>query len=332
MSENPQVARVERGRGLGVGDLCRSLRRDAEPLGEAALQRLNVQPGSGSSTSGAVLARPRCGLAASAAPAAVLGVDLSKPMLGLATRRAAAAGLTNVTFAEHDVEAMSFGDGIFEAAYSRFGVMFFADPVRAFTHVRESLVRGGRLAFVCFPVAVRQPVHPRADDGGSTDPKDEPADVADGTKPVRVRRPDARDGDSDKRRLRVRRDSARARRQLCSAPPTICPAMALRLIEQNPALAALFDVATAGCSVPRQSPRRLRHSAPHVVDGMVTLAAGNLDRHRHERLTSRAVGVEEAFEDEVGESGRWSSPLSAASTSGPTRVCVTRRGSRPAGT
>src|SRR5207302_1573289 len=38
----------------------------------------------------------------------------------------------------------------FDAAYSRFGVMFFGDPVAAFTNLRRALRPGGRLAFVCW--------------------------------------------------------------------------------------------------------------------------------------------------------------------------------------
>ncbi|MGQ4424636.1 class I SAM-dependent methyltransferase, partial [Streptomyces violaceoruber] len=42
-----------------------------------------------------------------------------------------------------------FGAGAFDAAVSRYGVMFFADPVAAFGNVGRALRPGGRLAFVC---------------------------------------------------------------------------------------------------------------------------------------------------------------------------------------
>ncbi|QRP43262.1 class I SAM-dependent methyltransferase [Amycolatopsis sp. FDAARGOS 1241] len=76
----------------------------------------------------------------------VLGVDLSEPML--ATARARAADLPNVRFERGDVQAHEFGKGSFDVALSRFGVMFFADPVAAFARVRGALRPGGRLAFV----------------------------------------------------------------------------------------------------------------------------------------------------------------------------------------
>jgi SAM-dependent methyltransferase len=37
-----------------------------------------------------------------------------------------------------------------DAVYSRFGVMFFADPVAAFANLGRALRPGGRLAFVCW--------------------------------------------------------------------------------------------------------------------------------------------------------------------------------------
>jgi streptogramin lyase len=50
------------------------------------------------------------------------------------------------TFAGRDL-----GHDIFDAAFSRFGVMFFSNPVAAFGNIRASLKAGGRLAFVCCP-------------------------------------------------------------------------------------------------------------------------------------------------------------------------------------
>jgi len=42
------------------------------------------------------------------------------------------------------------GTAEYDAVYSRFGVMFFSDPVAAFTNVRRALKPEGRLAFVCW--------------------------------------------------------------------------------------------------------------------------------------------------------------------------------------
>jgi SAM-dependent methyltransferase len=80
----------------------------------------------------------------------VLGVDLSEPMLARARERAAAAGLAQVAFEAADVQSARLGEARFDAAFSRFGVMFFAAPAVAFANVRRALRPGGRLAFVCW--------------------------------------------------------------------------------------------------------------------------------------------------------------------------------------
>lgn len=74
----------------------------------------------------------------------VVGVDISPEMVAAATRRASKAGATNVRFTVADVQHESLGND-FDAAYSRFGVMFFADPVAAFANLGRSLRTGGRL-------------------------------------------------------------------------------------------------------------------------------------------------------------------------------------------
>lgn len=80
----------------------------------------------------------------------VLGVDISAPMLEVARRRVGAAGLSPVEFAQVDVQTHRFEPHRFDLALSRFGVMFFSDPVAAFTNLRSALRPGGRLAFVCW--------------------------------------------------------------------------------------------------------------------------------------------------------------------------------------
>ncbi|WP_260610554.1 class I SAM-dependent methyltransferase [Streptomyces sp. WAC06614] len=78
-----------------------------------------------------------------------LGLDLSGPMLAQARARAAQEGLTNASFQQGDAQVHRFAAGAFDAAISRYGVMFFADPVAAFANIGRALRPGGRLAFVC---------------------------------------------------------------------------------------------------------------------------------------------------------------------------------------
>jgi SAM-dependent methyltransferase len=77
------------------------------------------------------------------------GVDLSGPMLATARARAVAEQVANVSFEQGDAQVHPFPAGQFDLAVSRFGVMFFADPVAAFGNVLAALRPGGRLAFLC---------------------------------------------------------------------------------------------------------------------------------------------------------------------------------------
>ena len=79
---------------------------------------------------------------------AVTGVDISHPMLEVARRRAQEAGAT-IDFREADASEAALTPE-FDLLFSRFGVMFFADPVAAFANLRKALKSGGRLRFVCW--------------------------------------------------------------------------------------------------------------------------------------------------------------------------------------
>jgi SAM-dependent methyltransferase len=79
----------------------------------------------------------------------VLGLDLSEAMTARARARASEAGLTNVSFEVGDAQDRAFSPDR-DAIISRFGVMFFTDPIAAFANLRRALVPGGRLAFVCW--------------------------------------------------------------------------------------------------------------------------------------------------------------------------------------
>lgn len=78
-----------------------------------------------------------------------LGLDLSAPMLARAQASAQGEGLGNVAFEQADAQVHQFGPGIFDAVISRYGVMFFADPVAAFANIGRALRPGGRMAFIC---------------------------------------------------------------------------------------------------------------------------------------------------------------------------------------
>jgi SAM-dependent methyltransferase len=78
----------------------------------------------------------------------VLGLDLSQPLIERAREKAAAATLPNLRFAVGDAQSYPFAPASFNCAISRFGVMFFSDPVRAFANIRSGVSPGGRLSLV----------------------------------------------------------------------------------------------------------------------------------------------------------------------------------------
>lgn len=85
---------------------------------------------------------------------AVLGVDVSAPMLARAEARA--ADMPTIRFQLGDASVAPLG-GPFDLLFSRFGVMFFADPPAAFAHLRRALKPGGRMAFVCWRAFTANP-------------------------------------------------------------------------------------------------------------------------------------------------------------------------------
>jgi ubiquinone/menaquinone biosynthesis C-methylase UbiE len=78
----------------------------------------------------------------------VVGVDAAPRFIEEATRDAEQAGLANVRFVVADVQESAGADGPFDLAFSRFGTMFFANPVAAMRNIRQVLAPGGRLLMV----------------------------------------------------------------------------------------------------------------------------------------------------------------------------------------
>jgi SAM-dependent methyltransferase len=76
-----------------------------------------------------------------------VGIDVSEPFIETARREAEEAGAENVRFEVGDVQVTEFGE-TFDYAFSRMGIMFFANPVQALRNVRAALAPGGRLCAV----------------------------------------------------------------------------------------------------------------------------------------------------------------------------------------
>ena len=113
-----------------------------EPLSAAGLQAADVQSGERVLDVGC-----GCGdtsIALQGLGADVLGVDVSGPMLEHARKRD-----SSVQYRQADAASTDFG-GAFDLVFSRFGVMFFSDPVAAFQNLHGALKSTGRLLFVCW--------------------------------------------------------------------------------------------------------------------------------------------------------------------------------------
>jgi SAM-dependent methyltransferase len=127
------------------------LDRQLEPLGARAMDQLAPRAGERVLDIGCGTGQTTLQLAARVgAQGSVLGVDISRPMLEVARNRAAAAQLPQAEFLQADAQTRPFDAGALDAVFSRFGVMFFADPRAAFANIRRALKSGGRLTFVCW--------------------------------------------------------------------------------------------------------------------------------------------------------------------------------------
>lgn len=91
-----------------------------------------------------------CDAARDAKNGQATGLDISRAMIEAARARASREDITNVSFEVGDAQTRRFEPASIDVAMSRFGVMFFDDPVAAFTNIRTSLSDDGRLVFVCW--------------------------------------------------------------------------------------------------------------------------------------------------------------------------------------
>lgn len=125
------------------------LERQLEPLGRAAISQLRLGAGDRVLDVGVGIGSTPTTLARLVGPdGMVVGIDMISAALDVL--RSEASSTPNVSFLQGDAEVYPFAQGSFDAAFSRFGVMFFTDPVAAFVNIRRALRSGGRIAFVCW--------------------------------------------------------------------------------------------------------------------------------------------------------------------------------------
>ncbi|MCV7386349.1 class I SAM-dependent methyltransferase [Mycolicibacter longobardus] len=117
------------------------------PFADAVVHAADIGPGARvldiGCGSGTLLQR------AAALGAIPFGVDISEPMVQAARRRVPAATVTLGDAQTMDLREAASGAS-FDRIISRFGVMFFDDPVTAFVNIRQSATLDARLAFVCW--------------------------------------------------------------------------------------------------------------------------------------------------------------------------------------
>ena len=121
-----------------------------EPVGVAAMDRAEVSASDRVIDVGCGCGPTSLGLARRASAGRVTGIDISGPMLARARERADAAGLANLSFERADAQTHAFEGGGTDLVFSRFGVMFFDDPVAAFANLGRALTADGRMVFACW--------------------------------------------------------------------------------------------------------------------------------------------------------------------------------------
>jgi SAM-dependent methyltransferase len=108
---------------------------------------LDIGCGAGQSTRDAARA---------AVDGSALGVDVSAPMLELARERSRQEGVHNVAFELADAARQPFPTNHFDVVISRFGTMFFTDPIEAFTNITRAVRPAGRLAMLVWQAGEHQ--------------------------------------------------------------------------------------------------------------------------------------------------------------------------------
>jgi len=122
-----------------------------EPLGNYALSKFNIIEGMNVLDIG-------CGTGITSTQIAkkinnigyVTGLDFSETMINEAIKYSEKLGIKNINFAVKDIQNEELKILEYDAAFSRFGVMFFSNPIMAFKNIYSALKKNGILTFICW--------------------------------------------------------------------------------------------------------------------------------------------------------------------------------------
>lgn len=120
------------------------------PLGNQALTKLNLSNDAKVLDIGCGCGATTLSIAKMVSHGEVTGVDISVPMLQQAKTLAKNKNINNIEFKVTDVQVDEMPTNNYDFAFSRFGVMFFEDPLQAFRNISQSIKENGMLSFVCW--------------------------------------------------------------------------------------------------------------------------------------------------------------------------------------
>jgi SAM-dependent methyltransferase len=130
----------------------------ASGISERLVELAGVEPGNRVLDVAAGYGEPSLTAArAAGSEGSVVATDISAEMLAYGRERAAVAGLENIEFVESDADSLEFPEGSFDAAVSRWGIIFEPDGETAATRVRGFLKPGARMAISSWGTPDRVP-------------------------------------------------------------------------------------------------------------------------------------------------------------------------------
>jgi ubiquinone/menaquinone biosynthesis C-methylase UbiE len=130
------------------------IERSIADLGKDALAAANARAGEHVIDVGCGMGGTTADLARAVGPTGhVLGADISEPLIDSARSHR----VDNATFVIGDATTYPFKEAAYDLVFSRFGVMFFGDPVAAFKNLRRALKPTGRLVFLAWRTPQENP-------------------------------------------------------------------------------------------------------------------------------------------------------------------------------